>query len=67
MSEKNKKPIAEQIQEFEALIAWFDSDSFSLEEALAKYEQAKKLSHSIEVQLQDMKNDVTVLKQKFDQ
>ncbi len=67
MSKKDEKTIAQQIEEFETLIAWFNSEEFSLEEALKNYEKAEKLSQAIESQLESLKHEVTVLKQKFDQ
>lgn len=67
MSKKDEKTIAQQLEEFEALIAWFNGEDFSLEDAMTKYKEAEKLSRSIETRLEALKHDVTVLKQKFDQ
>ena len=48
------------------LIAWFDSDDFALEEAIDRFKAAEKLATEIETDLSSFKNDITVLKQKFD-
>ncbi len=64
-NQKPSKTIAQQLEEFELLIAWFDSEEFELEAALEKYTQAEKLAKQIEKQLAQVKNDVEVLKQKF--
>lgn len=63
---KDKLTIAEKLAQFEELIAWFDRDDFSLEVALAKYKEAESLAGEIEAQLVSVKNEVTILKQKFD-
>lgn len=67
MSELKTKTIAQQMAEFEHLLAWFDSEDFELEAGLEKYRQAEKLAEEIENQLAKVKNEVEVLKTKFDQ
>lgn len=63
--EKNKS-ITALIEELEELVAWFDTDDFSLEEALIKYKKAEELAHVIEEQLDHMKNEIVTIKQRFD-
>lgn len=65
MSEKKNKTITQKINEFQELIAWFDSESFSLESAIAKYDEASKLAEEIEKELSQLKNEVEVIKQKM--
>ena len=65
MSVKNKT-IQEKMDELSGLIAWFDSDEFSLEEAIDRFKIAEALAAEIEKELATFKNDITVLKQKFD-
>jgi exodeoxyribonuclease VII small subunit len=48
------------------LVSWFESDEFELETALDKYKEAEKLAGEIEKDLSELKNEITVLKQKFD-
>jgi exodeoxyribonuclease VII small subunit len=66
MSKKDEPTVAQKIEDFEAIIRWFQSDNFSLEQAMEQYQKAEKLSDEIEAQLSTLKHDITVLKQKFD-
>lgn len=66
MSTKNKT-IAEKRTELNELLAWFESDEFVLEEAMAKYEAAEGLARDIEAELMEYKNKITVLKKRFDE
>lgn len=66
ISPKNKT-ITEKLEAFETLVAWFDTEEFSLEAALEKFKQAETLAMEIENELSDVKNSVEVLKTKFDQ
>ena len=65
MSVKNKT-IQEKMDELSGLIAWFDSDEFTLEEAIDRFKVAETLAADIEKELSSFKNDITILKQKFD-
>ena len=65
MSEKNKN-LQQKMDELAELITWFDGDDFALEEAIDKFKAAEKLAAEIEENLSSFKNDITVLKQKFD-
>ena len=64
MSEKSKS-IAEKIAELERLVAWFDSEEFELEAALAKFESARKLASEIDVELGSFKNKINEIKKDF--
>jgi exonuclease VII small subunit len=65
MSQANKS-IQDKIGDLSELVAWFDSDDFALEAAIEKFKEAETLAGTIEKDLTAMKNDITVLKQKFD-
>jgi exodeoxyribonuclease VII small subunit len=65
MSEANKT-VQEKLSELSELVAWFQSPAFTLEEALEKYKQAEALAEHIEKDLTKLKNDITVVKKKFD-
>lgn len=65
MSDKNKN-LQQKMNELSESIAWFDSDDFALEEAIDKFKAAEKLATEIETDLSSFKNDINVLKQKFD-
>lgn len=65
MSEQNKG-VQTKLSELSELVAWFQSAAFNLEEALEKFKQAEALAESIEKDLTKLKNDITVVKKKFD-
>ena len=62
----NTKTIAEKMEELGNLVSWFESDEFELEQAIDNYKQAEKLADEIEHDLSELKNEVTVLKMRFD-
>lgn len=64
---KNNKTIQEKTTELDELVTWFNGDDFALEEALVKFKQAEQLAEEIEKDLLAIKNDIQIVKQKFDQ
>lgn len=66
MSKNDNKTVQQKMDELSELVAWFESDEFELEAALEKYATAEKLASDIEETLGGLKNEITVLKQKFD-
>lgn len=60
------KTIQDKMQQLNGLVEWFDSDDFVLEEAVAKFQVAEKLAAEIEADLVSMKNDIQVIREKFD-
>lgn len=66
MSEPNKT-IKQKMSELSELVAWFQSAAFSLEEAFGKFKEAETLADEIEKDLTKLKNDIKVVKKKFDQ
>lgn len=65
VNDNSQETIAEKQQNLQALLAWFDSEEFNIEQVSSKFEEAKKLSEEIERQLEEQKNTITVLKEKF--
>lgn len=65
MSKENKS-IQDKLSELTKLVAWFDSDDFTLETAIDKFKQAENLAETIEKDLSAIKNDIQLVKQKFD-
>ena len=63
---KLNKTIQEKTAELSELVAWFDGDEFILETALDKFKEAEALAESIEKDLTALKNDIQIVKQKFD-
>lgn len=66
MSAKNET-VASKLQKLHELVSWFESDDFVLEEAVQRFQEAEKLANEIESDLQTLKNDIVVLKKRFDE
>lgn len=66
MSEANKKTVQEKLAELSGLVGWFQGSSFTLEEAVPKFKQAEQLADEIEKDLTKLKNDIQVVKKRFD-
>jgi exodeoxyribonuclease VII small subunit len=62
-----KSSIAKKTAKLDVLVSWFDSDDFELEQALDKFKEAEKLASEIEEDLSKLKNEITVIKKKFDE
>ena len=58
MNQKHNTTIEEDIATLEAMVAWFESDAFVLEDALEQYQQAETLASSISERLVTLKNTV---------
>lgn len=66
MSDKSDATtIADKLAQLNQLVAWFESDEFSIEEALDKFAEAEKLEKTIDDELTVFKNKITVLKKDF--
>lgn len=65
MSVKNNT-IKEKTEKLNRMVEWFDSDDFVLEEAIDKFNEAQKLALEIEQELNNLKNEVNIVKEKFD-
>ncbi|MDB5163185.1 MAG: hypothetical protein JWO54_718 [Candidatus Saccharibacteria bacterium] len=65
MSEQNKS-VQEKLTELSELVAWFQSPAFKLEDAFDKFKQSEVLAEEIEKDLTKLKNDIKVVKKKFD-
>ncbi len=63
---KENKTIQAKTAELAQLVAWFDSEDFTLETALDKFKEAEALAETIEKDLTALKNDIQIVKQKFD-
>ncbi len=63
----NEPPIEQELAELDKMVSWFESEEFTLEEAMSHYEKAEELATRLETRLTNLKNEVNVLKKKFDQ
>lgn len=66
-AKSNDKTVQQQIDELNELMEWFEQDDMDVEEALKKFEEADKLAAEIEKRLSSLDNEVTVLKERFDE
>jgi len=57
--------IQDKLAQLDALVAWFNSDDFRLEEASKKLQEAKALAVTVEHDLERVENEVTIVKQSF--
>lgn len=53
--------ISQKLARLDQAVAWFHSDNFSLDQALAKYQVAADLARTIEHDLDELKNQVSVI------
>lgn len=65
MSEVNNT-VQGKLTDLSELVTWFQSPAFKLEDAVDKFKQAEKLAEEIEKDLTKLKNDIKVVKKKFD-
>lgn len=66
MSEANKT-VQQKMNDLSELVSWFQSPAFKLEEAVEKFKKAEALAEEIEKDLTKLKNDIKVVKRKFDE
>lgn len=64
MSQKN---IREKLDELQRIVASFEHEDLSVEEALTQFEKGSELGQDIEKELGELKTKITLLKERFDQ
>ena len=64
---KNDKTLSEKIAELQEYVAWFEGEDFEVENSLDKYRQAETLADEIKKDLEGFRNEISVVKKKFDQ
>ena len=64
---KSNETIKDQMRKLEEVIAWFESDDFVLEDAVAKFKEAERIAEGIRQKLETIKGDITVLSQTFNE
>ena len=67
MSQKNNQTVAQKLAKLDELVAWFDGEDFTIETALDKFSEAEALAREIEDDLAGLKNDIQLVKARFDQ
>lgn len=58
--------IQQKIDKLAELTTWFEGEDFDFEQAPARFKEAAQLAETIEKELDELKNKITVVKQKFD-
>lgn len=69
MSDQNKTSdisVQDKLTKLSELVGWFQGSSFKLETALDKFKEAEMLAEEIEKDLTKLKNDIKVVKKRFD-
>lgn len=66
MSEK-KVNLEQQLKELEEIVASFEQGDIDIETAITQFKKGAELAESIKQRLGELENNITVLKQRFDQ
>ena len=66
MTSKNKT-IEERIAALEQAVAWFESDEFTLGEAVERYQQVQQQAAAIQAELAELMHTITVATAQGDQ
>ena len=66
MVSQKSKTLQEKLARLDELVDWFNNDDFALEEAVERFKQADVLAREIEDDLAKIKNEITVLAERFD-
>lgn len=62
---KDNQTIQQKIDQLDQAVAWFESDDFELEQASVKLKEAAKLAAEIEHDLDNVANDIQIVKKSF--
>ncbi len=62
---KDNQTIQQKIDLLDQAVAWFESDDFELEQASVKLKEAAKLAADIEHDLDNVANDIQIVKKSF--
>lgn len=65
-NEVDSKSVQQKLTDLSELVTWFQNPAFKLEEAVAKYQEAEALAEEIEKDLIKLKNEIKVVKKRFD-
>lgn len=58
--------IKEKTENLNKIIAWFSGNDFEIEQAIEKFKEAQKIADDIEQELKQLKNEIEIVKKKFD-
>lgn len=63
----NDMTIEQMMAELNERIAWFQGDDFNLDKAKQRFIEARELSKKITATLEDMRHDIEVLNEDFNE
>jgi len=64
-AQNDERPLREMLDEFEAIVAWFNGEDLDVEAASAKFEEGSKLAEEIRRKLAEEKNKIEVIEKNF--
>ena len=62
---KESRTLNQKIKELDESTEWFYSDEFNLDEAVVRYKAAIELAKELQKDLNELKNEIEILKQDF--
>ena len=65
-NDASEKTLQEQLDELDAILAWFEQADVTIDHALDKFKEGTELAERIQQRLDELQNTVTILKERFD-
>ncbi len=62
-----KTDLKTQLEQLEKIVAWFEGEDINIEEAIDKFKEGSVLAEDIKERLDELDNQITVLKERFDE
>lgn len=56
-----------QLEQLEQIVAWFEQEDINIDEAIDKFKAGSVLAEDIKKRLDELDNQITVLKEHFDE
>jgi len=64
---KSDKTLSQKIADLQEYVTWFEGEDFVVEQSIEKYKEAEELATEIKADLDELRNEITLVKKKFDQ
>ena len=62
---KSEDVLKQKMEQLDNVVAWFEGDTFELQQAATKLKEASKLATEIEHELDSVENDIREVKKSF--
>ncbi len=62
-----KTDLKTQLEQLENIVAWFEGEDINIELAIDKFKEGSVLAEDIKKRLDELDNQITVLKERFDE